>query len=164
MSNRVKYAHTNVDNEAAHLWEDIYSSDQTGTPLLSRVDRFHEKIVPHEKSVLFGYADVTLAIRTASGMILPLKLRGIVVKSLKGNPHLDMPAEKGADNEYYDIFMPRSGGFRTVLTTLVFSDPEVQATIAKAANAPAQESAGTPASAPAASGEFSDDNPFAPGA
>jgi hypothetical protein len=157
MAERAKYKHVKVDQEAALLWEDIQSTN---------IDRWHENIVPHEKSVLFGYCDVTLVIRTASGVLCPVKLRGIVVKSLKGNPHLDMPAEKGGDGEYYEHFMPRSAALRTVLTTLIFQDEGVQATIANATEAPADAPAAS-AAAPAPTGEpaeFSKGNPFAQGA
>ncbi len=153
---RTKYQHQDVANESALLWEAIAGS---------RVDRFHAKIVPHESSVLFGYADVTLVVKTALGVIFPIKLRGIVVKSLKGNPHIDMPAEKGSDGEYYDIVMPRSAALRAVLTTLIFNDPEVAATIEQAAQLPAGESTGTSTSpaAPAEETQFSAGNPFAEG-
>lgn len=125
---RIKYAHVDRQDESALLWESIAAE--------SRIDRFHEKIVVHDKSVLFGYADVTVVIATAYGVILPIKLRGIVVKSLKGQPHIDMPAEKGADNQWYDHFMPRSASFRAVLTSLIFADPEVAQTVERAAAAP----------------------------
>jgi len=152
---RTKYEHQNRTdiNEPGLLWEALSNS---------RVDRFHPKIVVHEKSVLFGYADVTIVVETANGVLCPVKLRGIVVKSLKGKPHIDMPAEKGGNGEFYDIFMPRSAAFRTVLTTLVFSDAEVQATIASAANAPAESADDAGTSTPA--GEqpaLSAGNPFA---
>lgn len=149
--NRTKYEHQSIENEAALLWEDIA---ETGT----RIDRFHQKIVHHEKSVLFGYADVTVVIRTAHGALCPIKLRGLVVKSLKGEPRLDMPAEKGSDGEFYDQFMPRSAALRTVLTTFVFSDPEVQAAVKAAAQEPAgeQPAAGSTGDAPA----LSPSNPF----
>jgi DNA-binding cell septation regulator SpoVG len=130
---RTKYEHQNLadaNQEAALLWESICDE--------SRIDRFHRKIVPHAQSVLFGYADVTLVVKTATGVKFPIKLRGIVVKSLKGKAHIDMPSEKGADGEFYDHFMPRSAALRTVLTTLIFADQEVQATLAEAANTPAQ--------------------------
>ncbi len=152
---RTKYVHQDVTNESALLWESIAGS---------RVDRFHAKIVPHEKSVLFGYADVTLTVKTATGVIFPIKLRGLVVKSLKGRPHVDMPADKGSDGEYYDIFMPRSAALRAVLTALIFDDPEVAATIEQAATAPpAGESTGTSTSPAAGTEEtqFSSGNPFA---
>ena len=156
---RIKYEHKNVENEAGFLWEDICDE--------SRVDRFHKKIVPHEKSVLFGYADVTIVIQTKSGVKCPIKLRGLVVKSLKGNPHIDMPAEKGSDGEFYDQFMPRSAALRTVLTTFVFSDPEVQEAIAEAANAPAEtatSSASTDAPETSEQPTLRAGNPFAPAA
>ena len=124
---RTKYQHQAIENEPALLWEDICDETQ--------VDRFYLKIVPREKTVLFGYADVTIVVKTASGVKFPVKLRGIVVKSLKGQPHIDMPAEKGSDGEWYDQFMPRSPAARTVLTTFIFSDPEVQAAVAAAAAA-----------------------------
>lgn len=156
--NRTKYVHKSVTNEDALLWEAISES---------QVDRFHPKIVPHEKSVLFGYADVTLVVKTALGVLFPIKLRGIAVKSLKGKPHVDMPADRGSDGEYYDIFMPRSGALRACLTALIFDDPQVVATIELAAQAPAGESTGASDSpAPAASAEetqFSAGNPFASG-
>ena len=160
--NRVKYEHANLgDTEAGLLWEDICDE--------SRIDRFHKKIVPHDKSVLFGYADVTLVIKTASGVKCPVKLRGLVVKSLKGNPHIDMPAEKGGDGEFYDHFMPRSAALRTVLTTFVFADEEVQAVIAEAASAPIEgTSTGTSESAesgtPGEEPSLRAGNPFAPAA
>jgi len=160
--NRVKYEHKSIGaTEAGLLWEDICDE--------SRIDRFHAKIVPHEKSVLFGYADVTLVIQTKSGVKCPIKLRGLVVKSLKGNPHIDMPAEKGSDGEFYDQFMPRSAELRTVLTTFIFSDEEVQATVAEAANAPA-EGASTASADAGTTGAPSEEptlragNPFAPSA
>lgn len=151
---RIKYEHQNVENEAALLWEDICEG--------SRIDRFHQKIVPHEKSVLFGYADVTLVVKTAHGVKFPIKLRGLVVKSLKGKPRVDMPADKGADGEYYDHFMPRSEALRTVLTTFIFNDPEVNQAIEAAAGDPQQAEA--PASAPTGEEQrpaLSADNPFA---
>ena len=152
---RVKYQHTDRENESALLWESICGE--------SRIDRFHEKIVPHEKSTLFGYADVTIVIATAHGVTCPIKLRGLVVKSLKGRPHIDMPAEKGSDGDYYDQFMPRSAALRTVLTSLIFADPEVQATVQRASAAPAATASPTAApvagaAAPAAA--LSAGNPF----
>lgn len=131
MSDFVKYQHQVVDDEAAKLWEAITDVDGT----LSRVDRFHPKFVPHEKSILFGYVDLTLVVKTCiPGIVLPIKLRGLVVKSLKGKAWLDMPAQRGADGEFYDQFMPRSLALRQVLTALVFAHPQVMATIEEVAN------------------------------
>ena len=150
---RVKYAHVDRENESALLWESICGE--------SRIDRFHEKIVPHEKSTLFGYADVTIVIATAHGVTCPIKFRGLVVKSLKGRPHIDMPADKGSDGDFYDQYMPRSKALRTVLTSLIFADPEVQATVQRASAAPAATATPTAtpvANAPAAA--LSAGNPF----
>jgi len=157
LADRIKYQHTDRENEAALLWESICGE--------SRIDRFHEKIVPHEKSTLFGYADVTIVVATAFGVTCPIKLRGLVVKSLKGKAHIDMPAEKGSDGDYYDQFMPRSAALRTVLTTLIVADPEVQATVQRASTAPAASAQPTAAPVAAAAGasatpSFSSGNPF----
>ena len=160
---RVKYKHENhadTNREAGLLWEDITDLE------LSRVDRFHPKIVHREKSVLFGYADVTIVVETKRGVLFPIKLRGLVVKSLKGKPHVDMPAEKGADGEFYDQFMPRSSALRTVITSFIHSDPEVQATVAASAEAPIEGPASTSAAGttpePGDEPELRGDNPFAP--
>ncbi len=124
---RTKYVHKNRTdvNEPKLLWDAIIRFTQ--------IDRFHEKIVHHEKSVLFGYVDLTVVVECIGGVLLPIKLRGIIVKSLKGKFHLDMPAEKGADGVFYAAFMPRSSALRTVLTTFCGKDTEILATIDTAA-------------------------------
>lgn len=157
---RTKYDHTALalkdpNQEAALLWEAICDH--------SKVERFHLNIVQHEKSVLFGYADVTLAIRTVTGVVCPVKLRGIVVKSLKGKAHIDMPADNAeGSKEFYDIFMPRSAALRTVLTMLIFQDPEVIAAIAEAAGQPRETSTERPDETGEERPTLRAGNPFAP--
>lgn len=138
-------------NVAAALWE---ASAIT-------VDRFHAKIIPHEKSTFLGYADITVDC-TSKVPGLKLKLRGIEVKVLKGNNHLDMPSEKGADGQYYPRFFPLTGELRAVLTTAIFMNPQVAASVEAAKTMPAPQAASTPAEgagAPAAAAAGGD-NPF----
>lgn len=117
------------------------------------VDRFHPKIVAHEKSTFLGYADVTIELPNLPGF--KLKLRGIEAKVLKGNPHLDMPTEKGADGKFYPRYFPLSGELRAVMTTKLFQHQDVASALEAAKNAAQQSgTAGLEAGA-------STDNPFA---
>lgn len=128
---------------AAKLWQEM----------TIELDRFHAKIVRHEKSVFLGYADLTLTIPNLPGFAL--KLRGLDVKMLKGNPHIDFPSERGADGNFYPHFFPKSNEMRQVLTTAIFSDERVAATVESAAQAPepsTEESEGAVAN--------TGDNPF----
>lgn len=103
------------------------------------VDRFHAKIMPHEKSTFLGYADITVdATSVLPG--LKLKLRGIETKILKGINRLDMPSEKGADNQYYPRFFPLTGEFREVLTAAIFRNAQVMATVEAAKAMPTESS------------------------
>jgi len=124
---RVKYDHKNRTdiNEPGLLWKDIIE--------LSQVDRFYKNIIPKEKSTFLGRADVTFVVETKSGVLFPFKVRGLVVKVLKGKPYVGMPADKSeTDGEYYDRYMPKSRALNTVLTTFVFSDEEIQAALDEA--------------------------------
>lgn len=109
----------------------------------STIDRFHPSIVQHPQSTFLGYLDITLAIEVAGGSVLPIKLRGIGVKILKGDFVLDMPAERGSSeatkDQFYDHFMPKSAQLRTVIQTWVAQDPEIVAVIAEAKTAPVVE-------------------------
>lgn len=130
---------------AAQLWDALSVS----------VDRFAAKVVKHEKSTFLGYADVSIDATS----VLPgfkLKLRGIGVKILKGNPYLDMPSEKGADGTYYPRFFPLSGELREVLTVACFKHEQIDAAMEHAASLP---DPGQEADASCAVG-VSDDNPF----
>ena len=125
---------------AAKLWDALSIS----------IDRFHTKLVKHEKSVFLGYADITISSPVLDG--LALKVRGVEAKVLKGNPHIDFPSERGADGNFYPQVFPKTAEMRAVLTTAIFSDERVQAAVESAAQAPVdteQESA-----------EASVDNPF----
>ena len=102
------------------------------------VDRFHTKVIPHEKSTFLGYADITVDV-TAALPGLKLKLRGIEAKVLKGNNHLDMPSEKGEDGQYYPRFFPLTGELRAVLTAAIFNDGQVSAAVEAAKSMPTQE-------------------------
>lgn len=128
---------------AANLWENLDVS----------VDRFHAKITPHEKSVFLGYADITIdGERVLPG--LKLKLRGVEVKELKGNPHIEMPSERAADGKFYPRYFPLSGELRQVLTMKIFSHGDVRSAVEAAKRATTQA---TRAGAESASS----DNPFA---
>lgn len=121
------------------LWEDFAP--------YTTIDRFHEKIAVHEKSVFLGYADVTLGFLTRCGHIVQWKLRGIEVKMLNAKTHLDMPSDKGADGNYYPLFFPKTPADRVVLTTMVFTHEGVKAAVENAtaaieASAPAQLATG----------------------
>jgi hypothetical protein len=107
------------------LWEDFAPH--------TTIDRFHEKIAVHEKSVFLGYADITLGFLTRCGHIVQWKLRGVEVKMLNGKSHLDMPSDKGADGNYYPQFFPKTPADRVVLTTMVFSAPGIIASVENAA-------------------------------
>jgi len=137
-------------NVASRLWE--------ACTIL--VDRFHAKIIPHEKSTFLGYADITLNVSNAlPGM--KLKLRGIEVKILKGTQHLDMPTEKGADGQYYPRFFPLSGELRAVLTTAIFRNEQVASCLEAAKNMPAPQAASAVQSdSPFAPAAASNDNPY----
>lgn len=111
---------------AAKLWD----------ALTITLDRFHAKIVKHEKSIFLGFADVTITIPKLPGFAL--KLRGIELKNLKGNPHIDFPSERGADNVYYPQVFPKTNEMRTVLTTALFSDQRVLDTVEAASQVPAE--------------------------
>ena len=128
---------------AARLWE---MCDIT-------VDRFHAKIVKHDKSIFLGYADITIDIPKLEGFTL--KLRGINVKVLKGEPFLDMPSEKGADGEFYPTYFPKKNELRAVLTTAIFKDQRVLDTIEAAAQAPVEAE-----EQPVGTEALSADNPF----
>lgn len=130
------------------------------------VDRFSPQIRLHEKSTFLGYADVTVNIVTALGVVAPIKIRGIGVKVLNGKQHLEMPSERGADDKWYPIAFPKSGELRAVLTTRVFAEQAVTQAIAEAAEQVAKADAEVPAQVPADEapaqemGGISADNPF----
>lgn len=109
------------------------------------IDRFHENIRIHEKSVFLGYADVTIGV----GQLFSWKVRGVSVKLLNGKAHLDMPTERGADGKYYPQTFPKSAETRTVLTTITFGDERVKQAMQNAANLAAQQPAQPQAAASA---------------
>lgn len=114
-----------LDNKiAAKLWSALSIS----------VDRFHAKIVVHPKSVFLGYADITILQPGLEGFAL--KIRGVDVKMLKGNAHIDFPSERGADGVFYPQFFPKTAEMRAVLTTAIFADERVKDTVEAAANEP----------------------------
>ena len=117
------------------------------------MDRFHAKIVKHEKSIFLGYADITLTIPSLEGFAL--KMRGVEAKVLKGNQHIDFPSERGADGQFYPQFFPKSAEMRAVLTTAIFQDQRVLDTVEAAAQAPVDEQVSSPTGA-----EAGDPNPF----
>ncbi len=127
--------------------------------LAVNIDRFHQNIVKHSKSVFLGYADVTLVGREGTPLEgFAMKIRGVEVKNLKGNPHIDFPSERGANGTYYPICFPKTAETRMILVTALFGSDEVQAAIVASAEAPMADAADeTPAgaSAPAATA-----NPF----
>ncbi len=129
---------------AAKLWDAVVIT----------MERFHAKIVVHEKSTFLGYADITL---TAPGLPgFSLKMRGIEAKILKGNMYIDFPSERGADGNFYPQFFPKTAEMRAVLTSAIFADQRVLDTVESAAQAPADEQA----SAPVAGTETGTPNPF----
>lgn len=128
---------------AAKLWD----------ALTIELDRFHAKIVKHPKSIFLGYADITIGIPSIG---FALKVRGVELKNLKGNPHLDFPSERGADNVFYPQVFPKTGELRAVLTTALFSDQRVLDTVEAAARVPVESDGDAPAEAMAGG-----DNPFA---
>jgi len=161
---RVKYEHQNhedVNQEAGLLWAAIIGE--------SRVDRFWANFKKHPKSLFFGHADVTLVVETKTGVKFPIKVRGIAVKTIKGKPNIGMPSEEGKDDagngtgEHYDIVMPRSAALRRVVTTLIFADEAVQATIADAAVRAERESDGAEPAGEPEGAELGENNPFANG-
>lgn len=119
------------------------------------VDRFHAKPSRRENVTFLGFADITLdASATIPG--LKLKLRGVEVKVLKGNPHIDMPSEKGADGKYYPTYFPLTAELREVMVQNIFRTQHVASAIEAAAQLPVEGST-APAAAPATAGA----NPFA---
>lgn len=102
------------------------------------VERFNTVIKPHDKSTFLGYADVKVdATAVVPGLVF--QLRGIEVKILKGNQHVDMPSEKGADGKFYPQYFPQTAELRAVLTTAIFLDGKVASAVEAAKNAqPAQ--------------------------
>lgn len=114
---RKRYEHTVVENESAHIFEDIKATV---------IDRVHPQIVPHDTAPLLCYVDATLVVETKSGHFLPWKVRGMQAKILKGKPFLGMPAEKSkADGKFYEHYFPLSKATREALTAKVFRDVEV---------------------------------------
>jgi len=110
-------------NIAGNLWE----------KLSIVIDRFHTHVVCKSKVKLLGFADVSLTIPSLPGFAL--KLRGIEVKVLNGNPRIDTPSErsKGAgETQYFPIYFPKSAEMRAVLTTRIFETQEVRNAIATA--------------------------------
>jgi DNA-binding cell septation regulator SpoVG len=132
----------------ARMWDQLNIS----------VDRFSTKLQPEwirEKTTFLGYADITVD-ATAALPGLKFKLRGIEVKQLKGNDHIDMPSERGSDGVHYPRYFPLTGEFRAVLTTAIFQNSHVQAAVEAAAQLRAQVGAQAGGEAPASSS-----NPFA---
>lgn len=136
----------NIDrNIAANLWNSLSIS----------VDRFHAQLKRRENVQFLGFADITVdATKALPGM--KLKLRGVEVKVLKGNPHIDMPSEKGQDGQYYPRYFPLTGELRAVLTTAIFQNPGVASAVEACAKLPVEGATTAPAAA-AASGAS---NPF----
>lgn len=116
------------------------------------VERFNTAIRPHDKSTFLGYADVKID-ASASIPGLVFQLRGIEVKILKGNQHVDMPSEKGADGKFYPQYFPQTAELRTVLTTAIFVDGRVASAVETAKTLAAQGAA--PAAGASASNPFS---------
>jgi len=129
---------------AANLWD----------ALTITVRRFVPKIKLHPQSTFLGYADVVIdATKVLPGLVI--QLRGVIVKELKGNPFLDMPSEKGADDKFYPIYFPQTAELRQVLTTAIFQHDGVRSAL-DSARAMTQ-----PVAAPA---EGATRNPFRAGA
>lgn len=114
----------NFKQKCAAIWP-AYANNTT-------IDRFHEKIAVHAKSVFLGYADLTLGLILQGGHVAQWKLRGVEVKMLNGKAHLDMPSDKGADGNYYPQFFPKTAEDREIVTTLVFSSEAVKTAIENA--------------------------------
>jgi DNA-binding cell septation regulator SpoVG len=131
---------------AAKLWDAVRVE----------LDRFHTNLVKHPKSVFLGYADITLTIPRLEGFAL--KVRGIEIKLLKGNPFIAFPSERGADGTFYPQVFPKSGEMRAVLTTALFSDERVQAAVEAAAQMPeaTEGTEGTEGAEASTSNPFSD--------
>lgn len=127
----------NIDRTiAANLWNALTIS----------VDRFHAQLKRRENVQFLGFADITVdATRALPGM--KLKLRGIEVKVLKGNPHIDMPSEKGQDGQYYPRYFPLTGELRAVLTSAIFQNPGVKAAVEQCAQLPVEGATSAPAAA-----------------
>lgn len=141
----------NFKQLCGRLWNDFAP--------FTTIDRFHAKLAIHPKSTFLGYADVTLGFKTACGHIVQWKLRGLEVKLLNGKQHIDMPSERASDGKYYPQFFPKTPADRVVLTTMVFTDARVSATID---SIPEQEVAESIGAGEAAEGSVAAcvDNPF----
>lgn len=103
-----------------------------------RVDSFRKAITIRPKSIMLGYADVTVTSKAG----LSISLRGLAVKLLGQNIHLDMPAEsytKGGETQYVPHLYPRSAETRAVLTIGVFQHPSVAETVEEAGKLAAQQ-------------------------
>ena len=83
---------------------------------------FRAHVVEHERSTFLGYADATLVCGE-----LKLRIRGIQVKLLNGNPRMDLPQERGSDGKWYPIVFPKSAETRTALTEALFADRMIHA-------------------------------------
>ena len=134
------------------------------------LDSFRAVPRRHSQSIFLGYADITVGAMLATGVVVRTKLTGIGVKLLKGRPHIEVKSELGRDGKtYYPIYSPvgqdTGAEYRMVLTTFLFSQPQVtelvnniEQRLAEAENRsasagasdgapfgdPADESAGTP--------------------
>jgi DNA-binding cell septation regulator SpoVG len=106
------------------------------------VERFNTVIKTHDKSTFLGYADVKIDASAAlPGFVM--QLRGIECKILKGNPHIDMPSEKGADGKFYPRYFPQTAELRAVLTAAVFTSDQVKSAVEAAKRATPAPAAGT---------------------
>jgi hypothetical protein len=149
-----------LKRETAVVWEAIKHTT---------VDKVTKMIRKHEKSLTFAYVDITLVIEV-SGVLIPLKLCGLMAKQLKQDLRIDFIREKGGDEKWYDKIFPKSEAFRNALTHVVFSDPEIQECMKEAvalceseseAHADAQEGTEQVPSEASATAGLSEDNPFA---
>ncbi len=155
-------------DEAARIWEDMKGRpiawDKEGKATAwvngSQVDRFYENIVHGNGYTMYGYGEATITLRLDSGVIAPIKYRGIAIKYLKGVPRLDYPGKKGNNDMFYEHFMTMSGPMRAAITAFFFSDPEICECIARTGKAPAQIAAAAAPVAGLPPLEPQADNPF----
>jgi hypothetical protein len=168
---RIPYDHVLLpaeQEEAARIWEDMkgrpVTFDAEGKPIEwvngSTIDRFHENIVHGNGYIMYGYTDLTIALRLHSGVIAPMKIRGVAVKFLKGQPRLDYGGEMGGNDVFYEHYMTRSGPYRAAITAFVFADAEILECIAKTGKSPEQAAGTTAPAADLPLHEPQEGNPF----
>ncbi len=94
--------------------------------------RFRAHVREHESSTFLGYADATLVVSDAlgKGIDLTLRIRGIQVKIVNGQPRIDFPQEQSQNGNWYPHIFPKNAETRVALTTALLSDRMVHAVVA----------------------------------